>query len=355
MGLIFNRAAKNPLDIDKYTDVIVYPSECKCGKDDYLFHFEDTPVKNVTTYTTGKTFRWHGYDRDLILVTSSPLGHIKLSQYLQNVADYFIDDFPSDFNPGGVTRNLGAVHKSSPELVAFYIMHSNSFKSKEVAKEFMQVVPVSVKELKFIEIHGGEALEKHFTKHKVDIFDFHRSCSLQGVHLTYSDIPDPEGSEDDDRCFVIDLPEYGEVVIDTKSDAPQDGLMTYNCDDFTTINPVAFHKNALLIASNDDNHANVPQLFLSFCNFFWSNPECFTPGYATPAIGPIDEGSVLTSVYISHVHWFGSVKLNSLYLMMTPISDAELAYLNEHGAEKFEAHLFSGNVNVFDFTRNSSI
>ena len=355
MVIKFNRAAKNPLDINEYTDVAVFSSDCKCGKDDYIFTFENKPAKNNTTYTSGKTFRWHGYDLDLMFVTSNPAEDFPFTKYLQNVVACFIDDFPNDFHYGGVTRNLGSIHKSSPELVAFYIMHSTSFKSKEVAKEFMQVVPISVKELKYIEIYGGEALEEHFKKNQVDIFNFRRTCSLKDVPLTYDDIPDPENSEDEDRCFVIDLPEYGEVVIDTESNTPQEGLITYNCDDFATINPAVFHKNALLVASNDDKHANVPHLFLSFCDFFWKNPDCFIPGYATPAIGPIDEGSALTSVYISHVHWFGSVKLNRLYLMMTPISDAELAYLTENGAEKFEEHLFSGSVNVFDFTRGSSI
>lgn len=355
MVLNFNRASKNPLDIEGYTDVVVYSSTCKCGRDDYIFTFENKPSKSMTTFTSGKTFRWHGYDLDLMFVTSNPASSMPFPQMLYAVVSYFIDGNPKDFKKGGFTRNLGPIDTSSPEVTAFYIMHSTAFKNKLVEAEFMQVVPISPKELKYIEVYGGEALEKHFHENNVDLTDFRRACSLKDIKVSYKDKPDLKYDDDPDNPYLIDLPNYGEVVIEVNRNIPFEGITTYDCSDFTAINPAAFSKGALIASSNTEDEINVPLVMLNACLFFFENPDLFQPGYATPSLGKIEDNSSLTSIYVSHAHWYASTQAPNLFLMFTPISDAELAYLNEYGSQKFEEHLFSQKVDVFDFTRESSI
>lgn len=355
MAINFRRSSKNPLDIDEYNDVVAYSSTCECGKDDYMFTFENKPSKGLTTFTSGKTFRWHGYDLDLMFVTSNPASSMLFPQILYAVVSYFIDRNPKEFKKGGVTRNLGPIDPSSPELTAFYIMHSTAFNNKLVEAEFMQVAPISPKELKYIEVYGGEALEKHFHENNVDLTDFRRACSLKDIKVSYADQPGLEYDDDPDNPYLIDLPNYGEVLIELTRNIPFEGITTYECSNFTEINPAAFTKGALVASSNAEEAVNVPFVMLNACLFFFENPDLFKPGYATPSLGKIEENSSLTSIYVSHAHWYTAPQIHQSFLMFTPISDSELAYLDEHGAEKFEEHLFSGNVNVFDFARDSSI
>lgn len=351
---------KNPLDIDVYTDVNVYSSTCNCGKDDYVFNFDNKPTNGLTTYTTGKSFRWHGYDLDLRLVTSSEDKDLHLPGTMNMLITYFMDEYPNDIKYGGMTKNLGSINVKSPEMVAFYIMHTNVFNNKVVDDEFMQIMPISVKEMKYVTIYGGEALEKYFTDNNVDIFNFTRGCSMPDIHLTYDDIPiieemDAEGNPVGNDCIVYTSEEYGEVVINIEKNIPLEGVTTYSCDDFTNVNPLKFKKNAIMLSSNEYSDNAFPIILIAACDFFWKHPDLFEEGKSTPSIGPITDGSMLTAFYVSHLHGFSSLSLNREYLMLIPISEAEVIFLEENGQEKFEEHLFGSKIDLFDFNRKSSL
>lgn len=135
---------------------------------------------------------------------------------------------------------------------------------------------------------------------------------------------------------------------------PVEGLLTLTSEGSF---PLEGQKELLTLCSNDPREFDSERLFSAVVNFFMENPTLLELGGITPSLGPIFEGSELTTFYIADPYTFDDEEISNKFYWVFPISNEEVELLHAVGPDHFEEHLFDGDnpVPVFDYKRKSSI
>lgn len=325
-----------------------------------IYKYDNLPQfpLDLSSYTSGNYFRKKGKLDILLLSVTLPGDDKEISSVLAKLYEQ-VDIKPELISHGQHTESFGPLYPHS-NLSSFYFKIPSMYMDDEVEDKYLQAVPISDNERKYLLKFGVEALDDYFEYHSVDIFFLWRHDSMEGFDDNAMQNAQQEvalqnariinGDYDEIFRYINSLGDFDiNVFFDHKS------YKTYTCDAYTKFFPHDFAFNGMMISNTEADLEQEANLFATASSCFWTYPELFRHGSVLQVNRSPYPDSEIEGFYVTHPNMFKEVEILKKYLWIIPVTVAEIDYLYEYGSDALEVKLWTYNGNLFDFKRKSSV
>lgn len=325
-----------------------------------IYKYENLPQSPLVTFSSGDYFRKKGNPDILFISVVPPGSHKAIGSILAELYEE-VEFNPEILSHGQSTKSLQPL-SARGNLSSFYFKTPWMYNDDDIEKEYLQAVPISANERKYLIKFGVEALEDYFNYHSVRIFLFWRPDSMDGFDDNEMEKAYQEVSSRGSRIISGDYDEVfhycnslGEFDINVFFNKKSNSQKTLTCDFYTKLFPQNFVFNAMMVSEIGTDIDQQANLLATASTYFWRNPELFRHGSVLEVPGPVHPGSEIKAFYVTRPLFFNDTKICQKYLWVIPVTDAEVNRFNQYGVRALEKNLWKYNVNLFDFKRKSSV